>query len=335
VSAVWSVVLALPLFLASTVAFDLVHLALHRMLRARAGWLRALAWPHGVHHRWLDSRLESRWEWQRLNVWCHLVPEYLTQLGFSALCLAVLPAGPVAATVVFQTVVFLLILRERGLDLNHRAVAVLDAYPPALYCPPAYHALHHVHPDAHMSAYLKLVDWVCGCGAQIAGRRIAVTGSETALGRALVDALDAAGARVTRVGDATVADVAAPDVLVIADPRLDHAALVEAFIDVTRRRQLPPEVWAVQTAVADAVARRYYRDVRVIHRALVVPDADRLDDAGARRAARRLLRAVRRGFNFVPSRPGPRGLVELWRFRATSSPRATAARHRAELLPAA
>jgi hypothetical protein len=326
---VWSVVLALPLFLASTVVFDVVHWALHRMLRARAGWLRALAWPHSVHPRWLDRQLSTRWEYQRLNIWCHIVPEYLTQIAFSALCLTVLPAGPVMATVVLQTVVFLLILRERGLDLNHRAIAVLDAYPPAIYCPPAYHALHHVHPDAHMSAYLKVVDWLAGTGAQIAGRRYAVAG-ETPLGRALAAALDAAGALAT--------DADAAEMLIVAEPRLDRGALIEAYLDVAQSRQVPPEVWAVQERVDDGLARHYYRDVRVVYRALVVPDVAQLDDAAARRVAGRVLRAVQRGFNFVPARSGPLGLAELWRFRRTVPLRpasARAVRHRAELRAAA
>jgi hypothetical protein len=318
VSVVWSVVLALPLFLASTFAFDLVHLALHRLLRARAGWLRAIAWPHAVHHRWLDRTLTTRWEYQRLNVWCHIVPEYLTQLAFSGLCLAVLPAGPVVATIALQTVVFLLILRERGLDLNHRAIAVLDAYPPAVYCPPTYHALHHVHPDAHMSAYLKVVDWLFACGAQVAGRRVAIAGGDTPLGRALAAALEREGA--------ILAD-GAPDVLVIADPRLDRVALVESYVDATRARQLPPEVWAVQLDACDPGARHYYRDVRLIYRALVVPDGDV--------RAERLLRGVRRGFNFVPARANVvGGLVELWRFRRTPPappPGAGRVRHRSEL----
>lgn len=312
----WSVVLALPLFLASTLAFDLVHLVLHALLRSRLAWLRALAWPHAVHHRWLDATLTTRWEFQRRNVWCHIVPEYLTQLAFSALCLTVLPTGAVVATAVLQTVVFLLILRARGLDVNHRAVAVLDAYPPAIYCPPAYHALHHVHPDAHMSAYLKVVDWLFLRGTQIAGRRIAIAGGETALGGALASSLTAIGA--VRVD-------ASPDVLLIADPRLDRIALTESFIDATRGRQMPPEVWAVQRDPRDRVARHYYRDVRVVYRALVVPE----DGADADDRARRLLRGVRRGFNFVPARPGLGGLVELWRFRRTPpAPALTASRGR-------
>ena len=55
-----AIVLALPVFLASTIAFDVVHWLLHVMLRARSPWLGAPSRPHAVHHEWLDARLHIR-----------------------------------------------------------------------------------------------------------------------------------------------------------------------------------------------------------------------------------------------------------------------------------
>ena len=72
------------LWLAGAIFFDFVHWVLHAMLRSRWRPLRALAWPHAVHHRWIDRNLDVCWENQWRNVWCHIVPEYLTQLAFSA-----------------------------------------------------------------------------------------------------------------------------------------------------------------------------------------------------------------------------------------------------------
>ena len=69
-----------------------------------------------------------------------------------------------------QTGVFAFLLSHRGLDVNHRPVEILDAYRPGLLTPPAYHALHHVHPDAYYSAYTKAVDWLLGSAAQLRGR---------------------------------------------------------------------------------------------------------------------------------------------------------------------
>ena len=196
--AVGWLLLAIPLWIAGTVVFDGVHWALHQMLGSRWRWLRPLAWPHQVHHEWLDRELRIHPENQRKNVFCHLVPEYLTQLAFSGLLLLALPKGPVLACALLQTGAFLYVLSQRGLDINHRPIEILDAYLPSAVCPPAYHALHHVYPDSHFSAYTKLVDWVVGGGAQLAGRRYALVGAGTAFGSALRQELGRAGAAEAR-----------------------------------------------------------------------------------------------------------------------------------------
>ena len=78
-----SLVLGALLWVLGTVVFDTVHWILHGMLRSRWALLRALAWPHAVHHQWIDRELRVVWENQRRNVFCHIVPEFLTQLAFS------------------------------------------------------------------------------------------------------------------------------------------------------------------------------------------------------------------------------------------------------------
>lgn len=321
----WSVLFAPLLWIAGTVFFDAVHWALHLMLRSGSPVLGTLAWPHAVHHAWLDRRLRTRWELQRRNVLCHLCLEYATQLAFTGVLAVALPAAPVLGCAALQTAVFGALLSRRGLDVNHRPVEILDAYRPSLFCPPAYHALHHVYPDAYFSAYTKLVDWAVGGGAQLSGRRYALAGAATPLGRALRVELERAGAgrveAVTAPEDAARADL---DVLVLCDPALPEPAWVEAFVAATRDRLLPPEVWAVHTRPDDATARHYTRDVRVSHRTLFVPDAAALDAAGARRAVRRLVSWVRRGAHFVPSRRLP-PLRAFRRFRATRPVRPAAA----------
>lgn len=171
------------LWLAGAIFFDFVHWILHRLLGSRWPLLRALAWPHAVHHQWIDASLEVRWENQTRNVWCHVVPEYLTQLAFTAVLWLLLPTSFAVVVLALQTLVFVAILRARGLDLNHRPIEWLDAYRPGFTTPPAYHALHHVYPDAHFSAYTKAIDWLVGGGTQIADRRFALTGADTAFGR--------------------------------------------------------------------------------------------------------------------------------------------------------
>lgn len=314
------------LWLAGAVFFDLVHWLLHVMLRSHRGLLRALAWPHSVHHEWIDRNLEVRWENQRRNVWCHIVPEYLTQLVFTAALWLVLPTPFVVVLAVLQSVVFVSILRLGGLDINHRPVEMLDAYRPGFFTPPAYHALHHVYPDAYYSAYTKLVDWLVAGGVQLQGRRFAFRGVGTHFARALAAELCRAGVDGPEdfgaLGEGALANL---DVLVLADPGEESAAAVEAFVRATRTRKLPPEVWAVHPSPQDATARHYHRDVRVNYRTIVLPDAGALSASQARSAARTALRGIRRGFNFVPTRWGPRTLGEWVRFSRTPPVRPDAA----------
>ncbi len=339
-----TVLASVALWIAGTIFFDAVHWVLHCMLRSRWAVLRALAWPHGVHHRFLDERLEIRWENRRKNVFCHLVPEYLTQLAFSAALLLFLPAAPVIGCAALQTLVFGFLLKDRGLDVNHRPIETLDAYRPSFLCPPAYHALHHVYPDAYYAAYNKLVDWAVGGGAQLRGRRFAVQGARTPLGRALrACLLLEAGGEIPSLDDADGAAalargaLGAVDVLVLCDPGRAEAGWVEAFIEATRDRQLPPEVWAVHEHPAEGLARHYYRDLRVVYRSLVSPGAAGLDPHAARRAARTALFLVRRGLHYVPTRIRPGALLDFRRFRRSAPvrpPGVLKVASRAELLAA-
>jgi hypothetical protein len=326
---------AVPIWAAGTVFFDGVHWVLHGFLRSRWRLLRWIAWPHSVHHRWLDPDLRIRWELQRANVWCHLVPEYLTQLAFCAGLLLVLPAVPIVSCMLVQTAFFGMLVRQRGLDINHRPIEVLDAYRPMWVAPPPYHALHHVWPDAHFSAYSRLVDWVVGGGLYLRGRRLALVGARGEFGRALRARLEReqpGGLReLERPDEAALAET---DVLILCDASLPEADWVEALIRATRLRQLPPEVWAVHERAEHALARHYWRDVRVIYRSIVLPGAPDLSEASARRAARAVLFFARRGLCFIPARPGPGMLRDFRRFRATAPAvpgRATPVRHRAEL----
>ncbi len=282
------------LWLAGAIVFDGVHWVLHGMLRSRRAWLRALARPHGVHHEWIDRDLETHWDLRDANVWCHIVPEYLTQLVFTGAVALVLPLPFAVVLGTLQTAVFLGILAYGGRDVNHRPAARIDAHPPGWLTPPAYHALHHAWPDAYFSSYTKLVDRLVGGCAQIAERRFGWRGPDSALAAALRGEVERAGGR-----SATSPDLGAVDVLVLLDPSRPVEAEVEAFIEATRDRRLPPEVWALRSSPEDAVARRYVSDdVRVCFRAIVAPRTALAPDA-ARRAARRALFWIRRDAHFA------------------------------------
>ncbi len=313
-----AIVLGPFLWLAGAVFFDFVHWVLHAMLRSPLGLLRALAWPHSVHHQWIDRELEVRWENQRRNIWCHIVPEYWTQLVFTTGVALVLPLPFAVVLAGLQTLVFGLILRERGLDLNHRPIELLDAYRPGFMTPPAYHALHHVHPDAYFSAYTKLVDFLVGGAAQLGGRRFVLLDAAEPFVRALGDALHGRGVRdISLVDSLEQANLCSTDVLVLCNSDANEAAILEAFIDATQVRKLPPEAWVVHTRPDDATARYYVDDVRIHYRTLVVPELEQLSTQHAAAAARRAVARIRRGFHFVPTTAWLRDLDGRQRFRAT------------------
>lgn len=318
------------LWLVGAIGFDGVHWLLHRMLRSRYGWARWLATPHAVHHAWIDRKLATNWELQSANVWCHIVPEYLTQLVFSGLVLVVLPPPFAGVLVLLQTVVFLGILSARGRDVNHRPAARIDAHPMGWRTPPAYHALHHVWPDAYFSAYTKVVDRIVGGGTQIAERRFAWDGRDSMLGDALRKEVEGQlGRSVPSCEGWSDADV-----LVLLDAASPLAIPVEAFIEATRDRQLPPEVWALRARADDPVARHYENDIRVTFRTLLVPGSVSTVNA-ASRAARRAIFWLRRDAHFLDT--GSRfGVAALRKFRRTSPvspPGVEIVRHRIEFVP--
>jgi len=287
------------LWLAGAIMFDGVHWVLHRMLRSRFAWLRALAWPHSVHHAWIDRDLATNRELQRANIWCHLVPEYLTQLAFTGVIALVLPLPFAIVLTILQTVLFACLLSFRGRDINHRPPAVIDAHPRGWTTPPSYHLLHHVWPDAHFSAYTKLVDWVVGGGSQITGRRFVWRGPYSKLGSSL-------RVEVENSGGVDASQMLEPheiDVLVLLDADAPLEEQVEKFIAETGARQLPPEIWALRTNTDDPVARHYVDDVRVSFRTLVASEYRPLPDPtsppAGRRAARRALFWIRRDAHVV------------------------------------
>ena len=317
-----TIVASVLLWMAGAVFFDAVHWVLHGMLHSRWRVMRVLAWPHSVHHAWLDRTLRIDWALQRANVWCHLVPEFLTQLGFSVVAATVVPVPIVMGCVVLQSAVFVGLLCYRGLDINHRPIALLDAYRPGFICHPAYHALHHVHPDAYFSAYGKFVDWTVGGGAALAGRRLACAAPPTPFATELCALAGAAGCtRQADVSGPSDPALASLDVLVLPDPALSTQALIEGFITAASGRQMPPEVWVVSGDAENALARHYCDDVRVIHRTIVA----RLAMEPGRAAARVAMFFIRRGAHFVPTTIDRRLWSDFRAFRHTRPLAPTAA----------
>ena len=127
-------------------------------------------------------------------------------------------------------------------------------------------------------------------------------------------------------------DMSAVDVLVLLDPAAPLDAPVEAFIQATCERQLPPEAWALRANGEDPLARHYLTDVRVTFRTLLVPEAAP-DAPAAQCAARHALFWIRRDAHFVALGSFV-GLSALRRFRHTEPVEpedSQVVRHRLEL----
>ncbi len=325
--ALFAVTVALT-FLGATIAFDLVHVALHAAYRSSQPWWRAVGALHQVHHEFLDRNLQIRPKRMRANLFHHVIPEYLTQVTATLLLGAVLPLAPVLGAVAIETVVFLLILRTRGIDINHRAYERLPAYrPQGFFCVPHYHALHHVFPDAYYGSWLKAVDQIFGTAALLRDRRVLVTGAGRPLAAALAAELSRCGAEVTvvaRPGEGAPAH----DIVVLhhADPGDEdqYVGLVERLLHARDgARKIPLEIWSiVPEPDGDPQfvrrSRGYYFDARVSWRHIAVDR--RAMGSEASEAARRIALWVRRGCHYVPALPLARAIAGFFRFRFQVEP---------------
>ncbi len=286
--------IGIPLvFLASTIAFDIVHWALHR---AHGSRIAALDWAgslHATHHAFLDSQLRVHDDLIGANIRRHVIPEFLTQAAFSALLLAVcwvvpiVPSTVVVGAFAIQVIVFVMILRERGLDVNHRGHEKLDAFRDSTFCMPEYHALHHVHASAHFSSWIKVLDRVLGTGLALDGRRIAFVGDGGAEVSALRSRLEKAGVNPVDI-ERTGCD--RPEILVAAGDLSapGTAATVRAFIDGAEAERLPSELWWVRGAGAAGPRPEVTRRIQ-LRRLEAKPGAT------ADATADRWLRGLRRG----------------------------------------
>ncbi len=259
---VWPVAVVAVL-LVSTVVFDGVHWTLHRFADSRWSGLRRLGGLHATHHAFLDRELRVHPELIGANIRRHVIPEYLTQAGVSAVLLWLLPVSVVAGAFALQTGVFLWILSDRGLDINHRGQEKLAAHRPSVFCLPEYHALHHVHPSSHYSSWIKLLDWLLGTGTQLAGRPAAWVGPPGGLAEQLVAALERRGTRPTS------GSLLEADILVVDGDAATAADLADAerFAAGAPKRRLPPELWWV-SAQAPARALAGPPDLQFRHLAL-------------------------------------------------------------------
>lgn len=133
----------------------------------------------------------------------------------------------------------------------------------------SYHALHHLHPRAFFSSYIKVWDVLFGKGHDLAGKRIVMTGANGALGQHMKRLLEKEGASVSafRYGqDYTYSNYAAfvaafktADILFLCHGTKheetqaancdSYVALIELYKQVRERGLKPLEIWAVGSEI--------------------------------------------------------------------------------------
>jgi hypothetical protein len=243
------------LVVAASFAFDCIHWMLHRCAHARSRWLRAVASLHGVHHAFWDRELRFHEELAWKNIGLHHVPELGTQLAVCSAFFWVFRPAPVLVTMGFLCTLFVVVVVQRGKDVNHRPLEVVPPPPRmGLTVNLAYHAQHHRFPDRYFSSYVLLFDWIFGTGCQIAGRRFAMAGVPGAFGAELKRLLELEGAAtVTPLGEDS-AEVEAvlkeTDVLITSSMELD-----ERFKRATMDRRFAVEVWMMGSKIQRTTPR--------------------------------------------------------------------------------
>jgi hypothetical protein len=313
--AVVALALGVLLLLLGTLAFDVLHVLLHRWLTSRWSLLRRLAGLHEVHHQFLDRDLHIHEDLIRANVFCHVIPEYLVQVGVTVGLglLLQLPLPAIVVALALETLVFGLIMKPTpGFDVNHRPVDRLRAYRPQYFCLPEYHLLHHVYPDAYFGSWLKTLDHLLATGTAIEGRKVALTGGGSECGQALRRGL-LSDSSIVEVDDSLLDNkgelarvLQDADILVLChadDVGTSYRDIIELYHGQHQERRVPVEVWAVSgpdefrhNSPFATYAKALFRAGKVIYRHLVIPSDPSPADLSA------LQRRIRQGYNYVAAR---------------------------------
>jgi sterol desaturase/sphingolipid hydroxylase (fatty acid hydroxylase superfamily) len=332
---IFKLALGFVLFLVSTVVFDVVHWTLHQLSASRFGALRRIGELHAAHHAFLTRELRHDEDYVEANLRLHVIPEFLTQLTVSGLLLLVLPLSVVGSAIFLQVLVFGLIMKARGKDINHVEVDRLNAYQPLYFCTPPYHRLHHVYPGAYFSSWIKTFDHVAGTGVDLCDRSIAMIGTGGDFGEELRTRLEAFRRDPIEILDDALPDLdalEAADIVVLAGDPLRFEEHVERIGALSDDRRFPMEVWAMAPEKGDGFERRgreLYSDPRMIYRHIATAPRN---GAHAREAGKAAFFFIQRGFNWVPSRFSPEMVREYLKFRrlTTGASSTTLSRRRQE-----
>jgi hypothetical protein len=257
---------ATALYLAATVAFDIVHVFLHKMMRSEIPLLRRIGGLHESHHRYLDTNLRINNEFMVANLTRHFVPEFSTQFFFMLLFFFFLDPLPVALALGFHSFngVKNLILKER--NKNHQPRSFAGAPKKTPFVDPIYHAYHHVFPNKFYGSCLRIVDYVLGTALELQGKTIGMTGANGSFGSAMKALLekehtgpikcfkygvDFSYGNYTQLSH----ELKECDILILSHGAKQEdcqqancdsfVAIIDLFIELKKNSRLAPEIWAV------------------------------------------------------------------------------------------
>lgn len=260
-------------YLAGSLFFDLIHWQAHRSHRSRFRLLRMLGQAHTAHHRYFDRKLKFNKEFIHANLVSHMPLELFCQaigstLSWAFFCYlygqAVHTLTVVLAIQFMRTVV---VAWNLGHDSNHLSYPKLPKDQHSLIVGPQYHALHHIDPQNYFGSMVRIVDWALGTASTLRGRRVTMTGSNGALGKAFCRQLqrEVSCIKTLRYGadwsyddySSVESILAKTDILILAhgskiadclEANCNSAAtLIELFTRARTRSgpELIPEVWYI------------------------------------------------------------------------------------------
>lgn len=275
-AAIWGTeILALSAihYIVGSLFFDLVHWQAHQ--RSRNKFVRWLSRAHSAHHQYFGRNLKFNKKFIYANLASHMPLEFFCQaVGSSASWLVLRSLHSQAAydlflVMVVQIVRTSVVAWNMGYDSNHLTYQTLPKDPYSMIVGPEYHVLHHVDPQNYFGSMVRVIDMVLGTASTLKGRRVAMTGSSGAFGRAMTSVLKAehvASITPLRHGiewsyndySALEPVLAETDILVLAHGTKDAEAalqincestiaMIEMFKQVRKREkpELIPEVWYI------------------------------------------------------------------------------------------
>ncbi|KAJ2981011.1 hypothetical protein NQ176_g2294 [Zarea fungicola] len=260
-------------YIIGSLLFDLVHWKAHQ--RSHNSFTRWLSRTHSAHHQYFGRNLKFNAKFRYTNLVSHMPLEFFCQTAGSGISWLVLRRLCSTAGYDLLLVTLVQIIRTSvvawnlGYDSNHPSYDTLPKDPNTMLVGPQYHVLHHVDPHNYFGSMVRLIDLAFGTASTLKGRRVAITGSSGALGKALTARLRAErAASITplRHGmewssdnySAILPVLAKTDILILAHGTKDANTALQAncksTVDIielfkqNRSRKGPeliPEVWCV------------------------------------------------------------------------------------------